>query len=682
MSEIPKNDLMFLQNEILGDIKKVENKLDNKIYNISESLNEQKTTYQKKMNHLEAQFNILKQKTQELKSTNSNEREINTKINSLEKKLEDYILKLDSRITLFQSNFHDSCYKYDKAIMNNTTIPGLIGERCPYSSMRDFYESVHRKINDSLRQKEQQSLDLKKYKEKMESVITQSKTRLPMFENRITSYFDTQIKELDNKNKERIDIVEERINNMRIENGKYSNGLVEKCNELENRWLTIDDTIKKALDQYNEEILFYKNSFKEMNNRIKNFEDKYNIFQENFKKINSLNEAIKQIKNNQNIFDNKINEINEVNNKLILKIRDIENYEENKNKSINNKTDNNEKSRNIRIDNYNISKTNYLEYKIQNEEMEINSVINSKQNNNMDDNALNKMNIKENNIKVGLRKGNNKKNYCDLLKKYQKKKENFFDDSYEYTKINNIIFDADFFKRSNYLGNSSINDYYSQNYRIKRAKKIFNRVKSGIATHRFPFTTNENNNYDDQTNNINIKNDYYNNYHKRNSLPEDFDMNDNSIKNEILNEEYENKKDSTITGNIHRSQKAIKQKSYDFNENFPPGHKFVYLDRKIDILSNVMVDTINKIIFQINYLKKNSSNNNNNHTNRDNKNNEIISPKKKNLNNSLSDTKLLSPSCKDNNYMKKINLDKKRKLSQKFQIISKEQDNKKILNKN
>ena len=32
--------------------------------------------------------------------------------------------------------------------------------------------------------------------------------------------------------------------------------------------------------------------------------------------------------------------------------------------------------------------------------------------------------------------------------------------------------------------------------------------------------------------------------------------------------------------------------------------------------------------------------------------------------------------------MKKINLDKKRKLSQKFQIISKEQDNKKILNKN
>ena len=107
--------------------------------------------------------------------------------------------------------------------------------------------------------------------------------------------------------------------------------------------------------------------------------------------------------NNKNLIN--LDEISDKENSFIQSIKNIVYYQENKNKSINNKTDNNEKSRNIRIDNYNISKTNYLEYKIQNEEMEINSVINSKQNNNMDDNALNKMNIKENNIKVGLRKG-------------------------------------------------------------------------------------------------------------------------------------------------------------------------------------------------------------------------------------------------------------------------------------
>ena len=478
MSDISKNDLMFLQNEILGDIKKVEKNLDNKIYKISESLNEQKTIYEKKINHLEALFNIIKQKTQNISNYEPNEKEMNSKFNSLNKKVEDYFLKIDSRITLFKSNFQDTCYKYDKALMNNSQIPGLIGERCPYSSLRDFYENIHRKINESLRQKDQQSLDLKKYKEKMDAIITQYKTRLPMFENRITGHFDTQIKDLENKYKERIDIFEERVKSLRMENGKYSNGLIEKCNELQNNWSSIDDKIRKTIEQYNDEIEEYKNSFKEMNNKIKNFGEKYNLFCENFKLINGINDDVKQIKHNYNKFDNKINEIH---NKIILKDKNNENYEENKNKSPH-KNDN-DKSRNSKIENNILSKTNYLDYKLQNEEMEINSVINSKQNNNLDE----KINVKKNNIKVGLRKKTNKNNYCDLLKKYQKRKDNFFDDSYEYTKINNIIFDAHFFKRSNFLGSTYINDYYNQNYRIKRAKRLFNRVKSGKIAHRFPF---------------------------------------------------------------------------------------------------------------------------------------------------------------------------------------------------
>ena len=96
MKEINKNDLMFLQDEILGDIKKVENKLDNKIFAIAESLKEQKIVYEKKLNNLEIIYNILKVKTQNLKSSEANEKEINSKINSLNMKIEDYFSKLDS----------------------------------------------------------------------------------------------------------------------------------------------------------------------------------------------------------------------------------------------------------------------------------------------------------------------------------------------------------------------------------------------------------------------------------------------------------------------------------------------------------------------------------------------------------------------------------------------------------
>ena len=49
MTEKPKNELMFLQNEILGDIKNVETKLDNKIFKVSSSFEGLKDTTEKKI---------------------------------------------------------------------------------------------------------------------------------------------------------------------------------------------------------------------------------------------------------------------------------------------------------------------------------------------------------------------------------------------------------------------------------------------------------------------------------------------------------------------------------------------------------------------------------------------------------------------------------------------------------
>ena len=626
MNEKPKNDLMFLQNEFLGDIKKVENKLEAKIYKLSEMVDEQKTSNEKKFTHLETLFNILKQKTQYMKSNDSSDKETLNKINSLNKKIDDYFYRLDAKLILLQKNLQDSNYKYDKAIMNSNQVPGLIGERCPYSSMRDFCETTHRKINESLRNKEQQSMDLKKYKEKMDAVITNNRTHLPMFENKITNYFDTQIKDIDNKYKERIDIIEERINSMRIENGNYSTNLIEKTKELNEKFEKIDEVIKNSLDNYNKEIKGFKNSFQSMNDNIKNFEEKYDFFQEKFKMLNKLDENVKQIKNNYKKFDTKINEIN---NQIIVSKKEENETEENKNIN-NNKNEN-----------------NTFEYKLQNEEIEINSFINSKQNKNKEDNSLKKLNLKNNNnINEGQRKINYKSNYFDLIKDYQKKKDNFFDKSYEYTKINNIIFDAEFFRRSNYIGKANSNDYFNQNYRIKRPKRNFNRIKTGKINH-FSFQANDYNN-DEQTNSI--KN-----------------QNHNSIEYDLYDkEDYDNRKESLITNNIKNKY------DLDSSESYPLGHKYLYLDKKIDILSNVMVDSVNKLIYQVNFLKK--------------QNLDILQKKskeeKENLKNSIPIKKQLfrSPSYTSKTNIKSDVFERKRKMSQKYKIISKDNDDKKDIN--
>ena len=654
MNEKPKNDLMFLQNEILGDIKNVENKLDNKIFKISKSMDEQNSYYDKKINQLENILNILKEKTHNLNFDKSKEKEKEL-INSLSKKIEDNYSKLDAKVSLLRVDLKDATYKYEKSIVNTFCVPYLIGEKCPYSSVRDFFENMHKKINESLRHKDQQGMELKKYKEKMDLAISQNKAQLPMFENRIITLFDSQIKDLDNKYKERIDIIEERINKMRIENGQYSTNLIEQCNILNDKCLKIDDIIKNSLLQYKEEVEDFQNSLKELKYKLNNFEEQCNTFEEKLVFVNELNDNMKQMKDNIK-FDNKTNEINS---NPIPKKEVIENDEEikNKNNIINTKNDILENSKNI-------SKSNINEYNLQNEEMDINSLINSKQNVNKDENSTNKLIPNERNKKIELKKRNNKINYCNLIKNYIYKKkinQNFFDESYEHTKINNIIFDADFFKKSSYLcSNSSINDYTNKNYRIKRARNLFNnRIKSGKISHGFPFIMNDNIN-DEQTNNINSRNNNPD-INVQRSVPEDFEVNDN-IKNENFT--------------IYRSQNTIRRKNdLDSSEtHFPQSHKYSYLDKKIDILSNVMVDSINKIIFQINKLKKNNNDNNSNIDNQtitNEKNNEIANFKKKSLKNSLSTKLLFQPTFSN---LKKVSPVKRGKPGQKLIIVNKVND--------
>jgi hypothetical protein len=199
-NEKTKNDLMFLQNEILGDIKNVENKLDNKINKASELISEHNIYFERKINHLENIINIIKKETENNNVGKSNEEEL-AKINALNKKIEHDYSKLDAKITVLRSDMQDTSYNLEKKFMNYFQVPYLIGEKCVYSSPRDFFENIHKKINDLFREKDRHNADFKKFKEKTETSIIQSKSHLPMFENRLTTFFDSQLREMDGKYK-------------------------------------------------------------------------------------------------------------------------------------------------------------------------------------------------------------------------------------------------------------------------------------------------------------------------------------------------------------------------------------------------------------------------------------------------------------------------------------------------
>ena len=563
MSEKFQNDLMHIQNELLGDLKNVENRIETKIKKINQSIDEQKNGLEKKLNYLENAYTVLLQRTQNAKTAdNSKEEEILSKIEMLNKKIEDHSFKLENKYNSITTELKDTTYKYDKIMSDNFQIPGLIGYRAPFLSMREFLENVNKKLNDTSKIKDQQAVEFKKYKEKMENSINVNKNQFSMLENRINSKIDLQMKDLEKRYDDRLNVIEERINTMRMENGKYSYDLLAQCNDLNDKCNKIDGILKSTLDSYNDEFIKYKNTFKRMNEKLNKFEGLYKSFEEKLELINE--QFVNNNKNNSNhiLLEKKIKDLE----KMYLSMKSenyFSNFEERKNKS--NILEN--------LENNDLSKTNNLEANI--EEDDINSLFSNRQIKKVDT-----YNIKIDQKTISARnysKGNDLYNSEDRDEPQNQK---------------NILFDSDLLKDSKHfkglLNNSNM---------MSKTKDSSNRIRSGKIFNKFPFIS-----YDRKGNNDDIMHSLSRNNFKYGNKG-DFRSNDNIFKNDEKKDIIQfalNKKDL-------RRKQIEKESSKD--KNGITYHKFKYLDKKIDILGRVMVESLNKIILQMNFLKKNTFNN-------------------------------------------------------------------------
>ena len=635
MSEKFQNDLMHVQNELLGDLKNVENRIETKIKKINQSIDEQKNGLEKKLNYLENAYTVLLQRTQNVKAAdNSKEEEILSKIEMLNKKIEDHSFKLENKYNSITVELKDTTYKYDKIMSDNFQIPGLIGYRAPFLSMREFLENVNKKLNDTSKIKDQQAVEFKKYKEKMENSINVNKNQFSMLENRINSKIDLQMKDLEKRYDDRLNVIEERINTMRMENGKYSYDLLAQCNDLNDKCNKIDDILKSTLDSYNDEFIKYKNTFKRMNEKLNKFEGLYKSFEEKLELINE--QFVNNNKNNLNhiLLEKKIKDLE----KMYLSMKSenyFSNFEERKNKS--NILEN--------LENNDLSKTNNLEANI--EEDDINSLFSHRQIKKVDT-----YNIKIDQKTISARnysKGNDLYNSEDRDEPQNQK---------------NILFDSDLLKDSKHfkglLNNSNM---------MSKTKDSPNRIRSGKIFNKFPFIS-----YDRKGNNDDIMHSLSRNNFKYGNKG-DFRSNDNIFKND------EKKDIIQFALNYKDLKRKQIEKESSKDKNGITYHKFKYLDKKIDILGRVMVESLNKIILQMNFLKKNTFNNpdfikiksNNNKSPEENNNNLENSGQNDKIRNLLKNKTHFSPNLKNSNYLyQNARLNFKSKFNQNSSHLNKE----------
>ena len=273
-----KNDFIFFQNEVLSDLKKIDSKTNDKVNQINTFITQQNEKTDIKIKDLITRIELLSSQIQEKKNS---ENTLNI-IQPIKQKIEENISKLDIKVNLLEKDLDNACFKYDKIVANNLTVPGVIGSSCPYETLRPFVEFVNMKIIELLKAKEKQTFDFKKYKEKLETIIGNNKTQFETTQNKINEYCKKGFKQCDDNCIERINVIEKRIEALRIENGQFAYDLKQRSEELKIEWDKLDNFEKEMNKRYKEELDKYDDIIDKIGKRVDKYKDEFNLIKLRF----------------------------------------------------------------------------------------------------------------------------------------------------------------------------------------------------------------------------------------------------------------------------------------------------------------------------------------------------------------------------------------------------------------
>ena len=290
MEEITRNDFSFFQNEILSDMKKMENKLNEKITKISKNFQNTALIIQQK-------YEIMKSKMDQITKTfeeNTLIEDINNKLDKFNKKIEETTIINNTKIASFQKDLSNACYKYDKIFLNNISSPGLIGDGCPYQTMRAFLEFVNNTIKDIISSKDKSITNFKKYEDWVKESLDKFKEEIEVNKNEFYEFLNKEIKQYDKRSYEKMKVVEEKLSFIKIENGRYNYNFNKKSEELEEKlkiFYTMNDNLVNIYKICRKDYIQIKTKFNDLSEYFK--EMKYtkkinykSLFDDLSKKIN------------------------------------------------------------------------------------------------------------------------------------------------------------------------------------------------------------------------------------------------------------------------------------------------------------------------------------------------------------------------------------------------------------
>ena len=364
-----KQDILFFKNDMLKDIRKLEEKLNLKMTNQNLMSSEQYNAFEKKMDSITTQIT-------EINSLLVNNTNLTEKVNTLQifkSRTEDSIFRVNARINTFEKEYREYIDNVEILINNNLKYPGIIGKNSRFSNFRHFIDYILKYFNDFNDFKDEiRNFNFNEFKKKIISdlndfrfAINENYSNSILLIQRNVQDFDKRMDDLIKKNEKflkanesKFEELENKINNYLSEYQAKFTSLEQNINEKYDEQLKEVENIKNLKNEFIEEMEKIKTKFEEIkkneeskdinnennyllkiinNNYIsesqKGTEENNNIENDNYKNLQKL--LIEQKEESQAVlksrnFNNQKNEHQKINN--IIKLLLLNNNNNNNNK--------------------------------------------------------------------------------------------------------------------------------------------------------------------------------------------------------------------------------------------------------------------------------------------------------------------------------------------------------------
>ena len=239
----------------------------------------------------------------------SNEAKIKNLINnfeSLEKKfkvLNDKFVNIEIKFVNLSREYSESCYKYDKLILDNLLVPGYIGSgNCKFKNLKEFLEDARNNFNNLENNFKKNLINFEEYKKKLEILIDKFNSLINNYQQCNFQYTNNKLSETEKKFIDHFYKIKEDYSKIQIENLDKVRNFLNDINFIKTEKINI-------VDYKNELIETNNNFYKKISNKLKKEKTEIDNFKIEFFKIKksfqTIAEFIKDVRFKRNIMANE-----------------------------------------------------------------------------------------------------------------------------------------------------------------------------------------------------------------------------------------------------------------------------------------------------------------------------------------------------------------------------------------